>query len=149
MLVAITVVTVAWHVLPPLRVQRQQNLDFQQLLPGAPNRVAWSDPLRAGQYQVRGDANAEVLIDFLLPPDLLRNRATPIPLTFGPGDAAFAPDGNLASAIPFDPSVPTTVRLPASGRGFILIGGTANPPVQATTGRYRARISLTVTYTGN
>lgn len=133
----------------PLQVQRRNHLRFGQILPGAPTAVAWNDAARAGQYRIRGNRNAEVLIDFLLPTELQGRRGQTIPVSFGPGDAVYASDGNLGSAVPFDPRVPTTVRLPASGRVFIFLGGTALPPSQAASGRYRARAAISVTYTGN
>jgi len=133
----------------PLQVQRRNHLRFGQILPGAPATVAWNDAARAGQYRILGNRNSEVLVDFLLPTELQGRRGQTIPVSFGPGDAVYAPNGNLGSAVPFDPRVPTTVRLPASGRVFIFLGGTALPPSQAVSGRYRARAAISVTYTGN
>ena len=141
--------TTAAHALPPLQVQRRRNLRFDQILPGAPTTVLWNDAARAGRYRVRGNRNSEILVDFFLPGQMSGRQGRSIPVAFGPGDAVYVPDGNLGSAIPFDPRVPTTLRLPASGRGLIFLGGTALPPAQARTGRYRARVALTVSYTGN
>jgi hypothetical protein len=148
-LLLVVATTAAAYAVPPLQVQRRSNLRFGQILPGAPATVLWNDAGRAGQYRIRGGQNTEVLVDFLLPGQLSGRRGSSIPVAFGPGDAVFAPDGNLGSAIPFDPRVPTTLRLPPSGEGFIFLGGTALPPSQAATGTYRARVALTVTYTGN
>jgi len=145
----LVVATTAGHAMPPLQVQRRQNLRFGQILPGTPNIVMWNDAARAGQYRIRGNRNSEVLVDFFLPGQLDGRQGSSVPVAFGPGDAVYVPDGNLGSAIPFDPRVPTTLRLPASGRALILLGGTALPPAQANQGRYRAMVALTVTYTGN
>ena len=149
LLLLLVVTATAGHALPPLQVQRSRNLQFGQILPGAPSTVLWNDAARAGQYRIRGNRDSEILVDFFLPAELDGQRGTSIPVAFGPGDAVYVPDGNLGSAIPFDPRVPTTLRLPASGQGLILLGGTALPSAQASSGRYRARVALTVAYTGN
>ncbi len=145
----LVVATTAAHAMPPLQVQRRRDLRFDQILPGAPTTVLWSDAARAGQYRIRGNRNSEILVDFFLPRQLDGRQGSSVPVVFGPGDAVYVPDGNLGSAIQLDPRVPTTLRLPASGRGLILLGGTALPPTQAAMGTYRARVALTVTYTGN
>ena len=145
----LVVAATAAHAMPPLQVQQGQHLRFGQILPGAPSTVLWNDAARAGQYRIRGNRDSEILVDFFLPAQLDGQRGTSIPVAFGPGDAVYVPDGNLGAAIPFDPRVPTTMRLPASGIGLIMLGGTALPPAQANTGQYRARVALTVSYTGN
>jgi hypothetical protein len=127
-----------------------QGLQFGDVLPGVPSTVPPSDAVNAASFEIRGQRNREVLISFLLPPALNGPGAGTIPLTFGPGSAAFVPFWFWpAYRIPFDPTVQVAANLSFFGRSLVLLGGTASPPSQTPAGSYSADVVLTLAYTGN
>lgn len=127
-----------------------QGLSFGDVLPGVPTTVPTSDAVNAASFEIRGQRNREVLISFLLPSALNGPGAGTIPLTFGPGSAAFVPFWFWPTyQIPFDPTVQVAVNLSFFGRSLVLLGGTASPPSQTPAGSYSANVVLTLAYTGN
>ncbi len=127
-----------------------QGLSFGDVLPGVPTTVPTSDAVNAATFEIRGQRNREVLVSFLLPSALAGPGAGAIPLTFGPGSAAFAPFWFWPTyQAPFDPTVQVAVTLSFFGRSLILLGGTASPPSQTPGGSYSAPVVLTLAYTGN
>lgn len=127
-----------------------QGLSFGDVLPGVPTTVPSSDAINAASFEIRGGRNREVLVSLILPSALAGPGAGSIPLTFGPGSAAFAPFWFWPTyQVQFDPTTQVVVNLSFFGRSLILLGGTASPPSQTPAGSYNAPVVLTLAYTGN
>jgi hypothetical protein len=131
----------------PLNVQARRDLDFGTVIPGVPTTVSPLDPA-AGHFIVRGQRDAELLLELVLPV-ALTGATGAVPLTFGPADGGHGPLADLGASQPFDPRVPLTVVLPGNGTYYLWLGGTVQPPVQQVPGTYSAQILLTASYTGN
>jgi hypothetical protein len=108
--------------------------------------VTW-DSNQAGRWRIRGQAGAEVQLDFLTLPTHLQNGTFLMPITFSTTDAYWRSPGGGAAT--FDPAVGTTARFGNSGQILVFIGGTVNPPRTQAAGDYIADIDLDVFYTGN
>lgn len=133
----------------PLRVTGVQDLTFGTILPGVPITILRSDPINSGQFEIRGQRLTEVLVDLLLPGELVGPVGSSIPLVFGPGSAGYSVSGAIGAQVSFDPDVPQAFTLPGNGRGTIFLGGTATPPPQLPAGAYAATITVTLTYLAN
>lgn len=133
----------------PLRARGDQALNFGELLGGIPATILPSDPLNSGQIDIRGEKNADLLVEFLLPAAMEGPAGASIPLAFGPGMGGYSVFNSIASQRPFDPSLPQVVQLDKTGRGMVYLGGTATPPHAAAVGAYTATISITISYMGN
>ena len=133
----------------PLRAMGIQDLDFGTILPGVPTTVLRTDPLNSGQFEIRGQRLTEVLVDLVLPPDLVGPSGLSIPLVFGPGSAGYSSTGAIGAQLGFDPDVPQALTLPGNGRDTIFLGGIALPPAQLAAGTYSATITVTLTYLAN
>lgn len=129
-----------------LRVRGERDLRFGTLFPGIPETVLWSDGTRRGQYRIRSNTFfAPVMVQLVLPPDMIGPGGATMPLTFGPADAAYWLP--FFGATPFDPQAPVSfILFPRAAR--IYLGGTATPSVSQAAGNYTAIITLIVAFTG-
>jgi hypothetical protein len=134
---------------PTISVTGMRGLLFGTLIPGVPEPVAPTDVARAAWFDVRGEPSSQLQLVLALPLALAHHSASQVPLRYGPAAAAYSITSSTADAIAFDPAIPFTVTLPASGRVQVYLGATALPPVQATAGRYTAVITLTAAAVGN
>lgn len=132
----------------PLSVLPQQDLTFGLLLPGVPATVSRLDAANAGQFEVRGQRNAEVQIELTLPAMMISAGGATLPLQFTAGDGGVSTDRAVTSSRSFDPRVPLVTSLPGNGKLYIFLGGTALPGSQQAGGAYAGTITLTVAYTG-
>lgn len=133
----------------PLNPIGRQNLNFGTLLPGARVTVSRLDGVNAGQFEVRGERNAEVELVFTLPPAMTSLAGATLPLEFGPADGGISDTPTIAASTAFDPRVPLLWVLPGNGRAYVFLGGSAVPAVSQPGGAYTATVVLTVAYTGN
>lgn len=133
----------------PLRAMGVQDLAFGTILPGVLATVLPTDPLNAGQFEIRGQRLTEVLVDLLLPQALTGPGGAGIPVFFGPGAAGYSPTGAITAQAGFDPGIPQAFTLPGNGRGVIFLGGTASPPAQLAAGSYTAAVTVTLAYLSN
>jgi hypothetical protein len=133
----------------PVRAKTLQGLSFGNLLAGVPSTVQRNDPLNAGQLEVSGAKNSDLLISFILPGAMSGPAGASIPLSFGPGSAGYSLTRSINDQIGFDPTVPTLITLPSNGKAGVFLGGTATPPPSAAAGSYAGEIVLTVSYIGN
>ncbi len=129
---------------PPLRVRGRQSLAFNTLLPGVPELVQRTDAARSGQLEIRGRMNTLVMLQFLLPGEMTGPGGAILPLAFGLNDAGFAASRRRGSQVGFDPNAPFTAGLPQNGRGFVFLGGTAQPQPNQRAGSYSATVTLIV-----
>lgn len=132
-----------------LTVTGLRNLGFGTLIPGVPATIQPTDLTRAAQFDVRGSATQQLQLVLALPLTLQGPSGSALPLRWGPSAAAYSLSGGVADAIAFDPALPFTVALPASGRLLVFLGGTAQPAMTQMPGRFTAVITLTASSVGN
>lgn len=132
-----------------LSVTGDQNLLFGAVLPGLPTPVSPTDAANAGRFEIRGEKNLEVTVQFTLPASLLASDGAVLPLAFGATDGRWGTRPSIGQTQSFDPSIPLVAQLSRSGRLYIRLGGTAQPLTSQTPGDYAATITVTVAYTGN
>jgi hypothetical protein len=126
-----------------------QGLQFGVVLPGLASPVSPTDAAMAGRFEIRGDRESEVVIDFILPTEMLAPGGAMLPLVFGVDDGRWGTRPSINQSQTFDPSVPLVARLGRSGRLYLRLGGTAMPLPSQVPGDYSATIAVTVAYTGN
>jgi hypothetical protein len=131
-----------------LSVRGRRDLRFGTVLRGVPTVV---DPFvrSSGRWEIRGESNAEVRIDLVLPTALTTGTGIELPLSFGSADGAYSshPQGRGARVV--DPQLPLITAFDERGKLYVFLGGTALPGAMQPAGEYAAIISLTVSYTGN
>ncbi|MDX2182716.1 MAG: hypothetical protein SFW08_01915 [Gemmatimonadaceae bacterium] len=134
---------------PTITVTGMRGLLFGTLIPGVQAPVQPTDVARAAWFDVRAAPSSQLQLVLALPLALQHHSTAEVPLRYGPAAAAYSITSSTADAIAFDPAIPFTVTLPASGRVQVYLGATALPPVHATAGRYTAVITLTAAAVGN
>ena len=132
----------------PLRVSAVRNVTFGLMLPGVPQQVARTDPIRSGEFALTGTRLTEVNLTFTLPGVLIGPGGEALNLSFGAADAGYSASENIANQIAFDPHVGFTATLSSNGRGSVYIGATALPSAGQSAGAYSASIILTVALVG-
>ncbi len=132
----------------PLVPAGTQDLGFGTLIPGIPVHVLRSDPVGSGQFTLRGQRNAQVQMQFILPATMAGPLAATLPLIFGATDGGFSAAESIANQAGFDPRAPALGTLSSNGRATIFLGGMATPSPTQPAGAYSATITLTVSYTG-
>ena len=73
-----------------LTVTGDQGLQFGIVLPGLPSSVSPTDVAYAGRFQVRGDRNAEVVIQFNLPTEMVAPGGAALPMAFVVADGCWS-----------------------------------------------------------
>lgn len=132
-------------VVPPLTALAINDLSFGTVLPGIPVSVSTSDPRHAGQFEVRGPADASIRIEFTLPAGLASGGGALLPVAFGPGDGfADCSHDTPPRTFAFDPHLPLIATIGSSGMFFLRVGGTVTPSPIQSGGVYGATIAITV-----
>ena len=132
----------------PLVPAGVQDLAFGTLIPGIPMHVLRTDPVGSGQFSLRGQKDAQVLMQFILPTSMAGPLGATLPLSFGPTDGGFSDTESITNQAGFDPRASALGRLSGNGRASIFLGGTASPSPTQRAGAYGGTITLTVSYTG-
>lgn len=138
------ILTASANVLQPLSAVGTDDLDFGSVFPGVSSTVLPSD-VSAGRFDIAGESNAEIDINFTLPTTLNGSGSTTIPISFGTTSAAWVAGGG---PFPFDPNTGTTQNLDA-GSMIVFLGGTVDPAFDQAAGMYTNTVTMTVAYTGN
>jgi len=125
-----------------------QDLGFGALIPGIATHVLRTDPVGSGQFTLRGTKDAQVQMQFTLPPSMSGPLGATIPLSFGATDGGFSAAESITNQVAFDPRATSLGRLSNNGRATIFLGGTATPGPAQRSGAYSATLTLTVSYTG-
>lgn len=133
----------------PLSARGLQDLSFGDLIPGVSTTVLPTDPVSAARIEIRGQGRSDVLVDFLLPPELSGGGGAAVPLDFPAGSGGYSRDESVEGQTSFDPNSAPVVTLPSNGRGTVFLGGTAAPPAATPAGTYSATLTLTLSYVGN
>ena len=132
-----------------LMVTGDQDLQFGTVLPGIATPVSPTDAANAGRFEIRGDRDLELVIQFTLPAALVAPGGAVLPLAFGVTDGKWGARPSVPASQNFDPSVPLVAQLGRSGKLYLRLGGTAQPVPSQVSGDYAASITVTVAYTGN
>lgn len=130
----------------PVSVTTRQALSFGTVIPGVPVTVSRTDPLAAGQVEIRGNRGVQVSIQITLPATMSGPFGATMPMSFGSADGGYAQTNSIATATAFDPRSPLVATLSGQGRLFIYLGGTVSPPVTQRAGAYSATITVTAAY---
>jgi hypothetical protein len=121
-----------------------RDLTFGEVLAGVPASIPSTDPRRAALFEVQGDAEGAVRIEFLLPPALLSSSGAELALTFQPGDGQADFSRGRFRGVRFDPRSPLIASLGPNGKLYVKLGGTVLPTISQPGGVYAATISITV-----
>lgn len=132
----------------PLNVSARRDLAFGRILAGVPTTIS---PMttQAGQFELRGQRNAEVQVVFVLPPALTLTSGEALPLVFAANDGVASATTNPATGTAFDPRTPLVQLLGGNGRLHIFLGSTAQPALTQRSGFYSGIVTMTAAYTGN
>lgn len=127
------------------------NLSFGSIFPGVPKTVSKYTPGEAAEFHIAGTPNAEISIDFALPP-YLHTTGDNMQIIFSTTDCAFdssaAPDQTHPMEDNINPRHTIISRLGSNGL-TIWLGGSVIPTLNQKPGDYSNVIVLTVGYTGN
>jgi len=130
----------------PLAATGVNDLDFGAVVAGFPASPDVANlASQAGRFDVTGEPDAPVSVDFTLPTELTGPGPVPIPITFA------AVDGLEWTTFPtayttFDPNFPHFTAIDAAGNLTVGITGTINPDVTVISGAYSGTVTLTVAY---
>jgi hypothetical protein len=130
----------------PIRARGARSLTFGTLLPGIPQPISRTDPLRSGQFDVTGRRFSTVQFTLSLPAVMNGPAGATLPLSFGSNDAGYSVSQSVAAQVGFDPRGPFLATLSSNGRGSVFLGGTAQPTPSQRPGSYSATVTLTVVY---
>ncbi len=128
-----------------------RNLAFGTVLKGVATTVL-PTAAGAGEWQVQGTKNTQVIIAFTLPTQLVNVQALPgsaMPISFTPTSARWNRAINdVTGATAFDPVAGTTGRFgpPANPYLYLWIGGTVSPAATAKPGIYTGAIIVSIVY---
>jgi hypothetical protein len=121
-----------------------QDLTFGEVLPGINTTIRSDDPRHAALFEVQGQANGAVRIEFLLPTALTSPSGAELALAFGQGDGQADFSRGRFRGVRFDPRSPLISSLGPNGKLYVKLGGTVFPTISQAGGVYTATISITV-----
>ena len=136
-----------------LTVGNNANLTFGAVPTGAATTVNPRNSANAGEFEIHGNRNAEILITFTLP-DSLRVGTHAMLITFSnTAGCRIGIDWLRFLCTSFNPATPQVVRIlnaaVPNNSYFVWVGGTVTPSATQPAGIYRGTITLTTAYTGN
>lgn len=127
------------------------NLSFGAIFPGVPKAVSKYAPGEAAEFHIEGTPNAEVAIDFTLPP-YMHTTGDNMQLIFSATDCALDSSSAPDQAHPLEDNInPRRTIISRLGAGGLTLwlGGSVVPTLNQKPGDYSGVIVLTVSYTGN
>lgn len=130
-----------------LSITTIKELNFgDTIFPGLEKNVLFTDS-DAGQFEITGEANKQVLILFQLPSSLDGQSSTPLDITFSSTDAGYHTNINdPMNATIFNPNNSITTTLSNEGKLYIWIGATVIPSHTQPGSLYQNSLSLDVNY---
>lgn len=147
---ALTILLLAFGATLPLTAQAGVSgvrpLAFGTVLPGVAAVVLPTDPVNSGQFNLTGRANGFAFLRFTLPASMAGPAGATLPLVFGATDAGYSASQAVGNQVLFDPRAFRLVRLSATGRGSVFLGGTALPAVGQRAGDYTGTVTLSVVF---
>lgn len=105
--------------------------------------------VNSAETSISGDLNGKILVSFVLPSHLYPINGTGqgfIVTRFTSNSAAWGPSG--AENNYFDPKIPVSISLDATGRAYVSLGGIFEVPYNAGDDTYVGEALLTAQYTG-
>jgi hypothetical protein len=134
-------------IIAPLAFGTQRNLDFGNVNKNASKHILPTDGT-AGKWEIAGQANKNIQIDFTLP-SVLSSGGNTLAISFDATDAGYTenPDGYSQSS--FSPVQRISPAIGSSGKIYVFIGGTVTAASNQTAGSYTGSITISVQYTGN
>lgn len=121
-----------------------RDLTFGEVLPGINTTIRSDDPRQSALFEVQGQANGSVRIEFLLPSALTSPSGAELALAFGHGDGQADFSHGRFRGVRFDPRSPLIASLGPNGKLYVKLGGTVLPTINQPGGVYTATISITV-----
>ena len=132
----------------PLRATGVRGIAFGMVIPGIPQPVARTDPMRSAQFDFMGPNRSDVVLTFTLPTVLTAPGGGMVPIVFGPTSAGYSQSQAIGNQIAFDPTQPFNAPLGNNGRGSVFLGATLQPAASTPAGDYSAPITLTLANVG-
>lgn len=130
-------------VFTPITIAGTRNLDFGNVFPGVNKTVAVA-AATSGQFQLGGQASANVNLTFTLPTNLVSGANNlPIGTWTGCTNATNTTTGCTA----FTPSgTPTASAFSGAGALWVFVGATVSPAAAQAAGNYAGTVTLTAAY---
>ena len=127
----------------PITITGTRNLDFGNVFPGVNKTIAVA-AATSGQYQLGGQAGANVNLTFTLPTNLVSGANNlPIGTWTGCTNATNTTTGCTA----FTPSgTATPSAFSGAGALWVFVGGTVSPAGAQAAGTYTGTVTLTAAY---
>lgn len=132
----------------PLRATGVRGIGFGMVIPGIPQPVASTDPMRSAEFDIMGPNRGSLLLSFTLPTVLTSPGGGAMPIVFGPSSAGYSSSQAIGNQVAFDPSQPYTAALGNTGRGSVFLGATLQPAASTPAGDYSAPITITLADVG-
>jgi len=136
-------ITAKANVFTPLVILGAQDLDFQNVFPGAAKTVGPA-AASAGRFDITGQPSAPITLTFALPTSLNNGAAT---LPIGSWTGCRNSTNTATGCTTLTPSATATnATFGAAGTMFVFVGGTVTPGASQTAGVYTGSVQLTVAY---
>ena len=136
-------ITATATVFTPITITGTRNLDFGNVFPGVNKTIAVA-AATSGQYQLGGQAGANVNLTFTLPTNLV-SGANNLPI--GTWTGCTNATNTTAGCSSFTPSASATpTAMSGAGALFVWVGGTVSPAANQAAGSYTGTVTLTAAY---
>ncbi|HLQ58408.1 MAG TPA: DUF4402 domain-containing protein [Gemmatimonadales bacterium] len=128
-----------------------RDLNFGTVIKSVPTTVL-PTVAAAGEWQVTGSSNANVIISFTLPTQLTNIQALPgstMPISFSAVSAIWRrATNNPVGGTIFNPATGAVGRLgpPPNPSMYVWVGGTVNPAATAKPGIYQGSVIVSLVY---
>ncbi|MEX0720765.1 MAG: hypothetical protein WD059_08870 [Balneolaceae bacterium] len=125
-----------------------QELDFgDTIFPGIEKTILFTDS-NAAQFEITGEPDREVLIQFQLPEALEDQQSNSLDISFSTSDAGYhSTVSGAMNATVFNPNSGTTATLNSEGKLYVWVGATAMPLHTQAGNYYQENLILEVDYT--
>jgi hypothetical protein len=143
--------SIAPHIALAQNITVNDNLSFGSIFPGVPKTISKYASGEAAEFHIAGTPDAEVAIDFTLPP-YMYTTGDNMQLIFSTTDCAIDSSRTPDQAHPMDDNINprhTIISRLGSDGLTIWLGGSVVPTLNQKPGDYSGIIVLTVSYTGN
>lgn len=127
----------------PITATGTRALDFGNVFPGV-NKTVGVAAATSGQFQLGGQASANVNLTFTLPTDLT-SAGNNLPI--GTWTGCTSGTNTTAGCTAFTPSgTPTASAFSGAGALWVFVGATVSPAAAQPAGNYTGTVSLTAAY---
>jgi hypothetical protein len=140
-------ISVTSTVIAPLAFGTQRNLEFGNVNKNASKHILPTD-ITSGKWEITGQANKNIQIDFTLPATLSSSGNT-LGLSFDGTDAGYTENPDGTSQVNYSPVQRISPTIGSTGKMYVFIGGTVTAPSNQAAGSYTGSITISIQYTGN